>query len=72
MFPVRCFTCNKVIGKYETAYHNQLALGLKKNEALNTIGISKYCCRRMFLCHVNIIDKLLQFSQPNDNNNDKK
>lgn len=30
-------------------------------EALDILNVRKYCCRRMFLSHVNIIDDLLMY-----------
>jgi DNA-directed RNA polymerase I, II, and III subunit RPABC5 len=71
-FPVRCFTCNKIIGKYEEKYNELLNSGVSKKIALDSIGMSRYCCRRMFLCHVNIIDKLLLFPKDIPNTHNKK
>lgn len=61
LFPVRCFTCGKVIASYEENYKSLLKEGVKESDALNTLKINRICCRRMFLCHVDIIDKLLLF-----------
>ena len=58
-FPIRCFTCNKVIAQYEETYNKLIDSGSSTKEALDTIGMTRYCCRRMFLGYVNIIDKLL-------------
>jgi DNA-directed RNA polymerase subunit N (RpoN/RPB10) len=58
-FPVRCFTCGKVVGRFEEKYFSLIDSGSSPKEALDTIGMTRYCCRRMFLGHVNIIDKLL-------------
>lgn len=60
-FPIRCFNCNKVIGKYEKKYNNLIESGLSQKETLDSIGMNRYCCRRMFLGHINIIDSLLLF-----------
>ncbi len=35
--------------------------------ALDTIGLKRYCCRRMVLTHVDLIEKLLDYS-PMDSN----
>ncbi|NYT17815.1 MAG: DNA-directed RNA polymerase subunit N [Methanomicrobiales archaeon] len=43
MIPVRCFTCGKVI------YPKRI---------LDDLDIERYCCRRMFLTHKEIIDDL--------------
>lgn len=64
-FPVRCFTCNKVVGRYEEKYNQLIESGSSPKNALDTIGMTRYCCRRMFLGYVNIIDQLLLI--PHDN-----
>lgn len=63
MFPVRCFSCGKVIGQYEQKYSKLVENGINRENALNTIGMTRYCCRRMFLGHVELIDQLLKFSE---------
>ena len=72
IIPVRCFTCNKVIGhlwgRYTELVSEYLAAGEPEltahNKALNEVGLppEKYCCRRMLLSHVNVIDQLLRYS----------
>ena len=52
MFPVRCFSCGKVVGnKYET-YKYMLRQNKTSQEVLDLLNISRYCCRRVFLTHV--------------------
>ena len=46
---------------YEEKYFEMVENGVSQKEALDNLNISRYCCRRMFLGHVNIIDKLLSF-----------
>jgi hypothetical protein len=31
------------------------------SEALDEIGLQRYCCRRMILTHVDLIEKLLKY-----------
>jgi len=62
MIPVRCFSCNKVIaGKYQT-YKKEVEEGIKPKTSLDSLGIKRICCRRMFLGHVEVVDQLLPFS----------
>lgn len=35
---------------------------MSASEALDSLGIKRYCCRRMFLSHVEVIDGFLEFS----------
>jgi DNA-directed RNA polymerase subunit N len=50
-FPVRCFTCGAVIGDLYEEY-KRLCAEKSPKEALDELGIKRYCCRRMFLSHV--------------------
>lgn len=63
--PVRCFTCNKVIGDKWKKYKTALESGKSIHDALVIVGLQRYCCRRMFLGHIEIIDKLLLYSENN-------
>jgi len=78
IIPVRCFTCNKVVGNKWETYVSTVAkyksLGETDmsacNKALDEALLTKYCCRRMLLSHIDIIDTLLLYSSSNNNNED--
>ncbi|KAI9294400.1 hypothetical protein K502DRAFT_350021 [Neoconidiobolus thromboides FSU 785] len=64
--PVRCFSCGKVVGNVWEHYKSRMANdGLSKKEALDDCGLTRYCCRRMILTHVDLIEKLLLYN-PNE------
>ena len=60
LIPVRCFTCNKVIGNKWEAYEKGLKDGKTEKEILDELKLTRYCCRRMLLTHVNLIDIMLE------------
>ncbi len=63
IIPVRCFTCGKLIGdKWET-FSQRVRAGDKPSKALDELGLRRYCCRRMMITHVEIIDEFLKFPQ---------
>ncbi|CEQ42443.1 SPOSA6832_04274, partial [Sporobolomyces salmonicolor] len=62
IIPVRCFSCGKVVGDRWTAYLQLLESGHNEGEALDGLGLKRYCCRRMVLTHVDLIEKLLHCS----------
>ena len=62
IFPVRCFTCGKVIGHLWEDYEKRVKEGENPKKVLDDLGVTRYCCRRMFLSHTEIIDEVLKFS----------
>ncbi len=61
MFPVRCFTCGSVIGDKWEEYKRRVNNGEVPKEVLDSMGIKRYCCRRMFLSHVDNVKEVIQF-----------
>lgn len=60
-FPIRCFTCGAVIGQLYEEYSKMVKAGKKPAEALDGLGVKRYCCRRMFLSHVEVMDKVIKY-----------
>ncbi|KHN74698.1 DNA-directed RNA polymerases I, II, and III subunit RPABC5 [Toxocara canis] len=61
IIPVRCFTCGKVIGNKWDAYLGLLQSEYSEGDALDALNLRRYCCRRMLLSHVDLIEKLLNY-----------
>ncbi|KAJ4377370.1 DNA-directed RNA polymerase II subunit L [Neocucurbitaria cava] len=64
--PIRCFSCGKVTGDLWEKYMALLSEGTEEVDALDAIGLSRYCCRRMILTHVDLIEKLLKYVPSGD------
>lgn len=52
--PIRCFTCGKVIANKWEHFKHLKDSGQDPATILNNLGFTRYCCRRMFLTHVEI------------------
>mgnify|MGYP001194378727 CR=1 FL=1 len=63
MMPVRCFTCGAVIADKQEKYEGAVKKGEKPAAALNKLGVKRYCCRRMFVSHVSIVDALVKYGR---------
>lgn len=64
MIPVRCFTCGKVIGDKWEEFKEKVSKGENTGKVLDELGIKRYCCRRIFISHVEVLDEILKFVKP--------
>jgi len=62
MLPIRCFTCNSLVGHFWNDYETRKC---DAREFLDQHNIRRLCCRRMLLTHVPIIDDIVKFSNDN-------
>ena len=67
IIPVRCFSCGKVIGDKWEPFSRRVARGELPGEVLDDLDLTRYCCRRMLLSHVEIIDEILRFYEEKEN-----
>lgn len=63
LIPIRCFTCGAMIANRWEEYVNLIKSGMTPAQAMDHMGIRRYCCRRMLLTHVDLIDKMLPYSR---------
>jgi len=61
IIPVRCFSCGSVIGDKWEDFARRVKEGEDSGKVLDSLGVKRYCCRRMLLSHVDIIDEILKF-----------
>ncbi|NIR87341.1 DNA-directed RNA polymerase subunit N [Candidatus Bathyarchaeota archaeon] len=61
IIPVRCFTCGSLIGDKWEDFARRVKRGEDSGRVLDSLEVKRYCCRRMLLSHVEIIDNILKF-----------
>ncbi len=68
---MRCFSCGRVIASDYIAFVNKVNM-IRETEnrdptpeeiqkIFDEIGVRRYCCRRMILSHVDLIDDTMAF-----------
>ena len=61
LVPVRCFTCGNLVADKFEEYQNKVKSGEEPAKILDSLGIDRYCCRRMMLTTVETIQQILPF-----------
>ncbi|HLD58456.1 MAG TPA: DNA-directed RNA polymerase subunit N [archaeon] len=61
MIPVRCFSCGKVVAGYYEEFEKKVKAGESPEKVLDELGVTRYCCRRMILTHVDLIDEIMKY-----------
>ena len=62
IIPIRCFSCGKVIGSIYEEMKRRMDAGENPKEVLDDLKVNRYCCRRMLLSHIDLIDEVMPYS----------
>ncbi len=63
IIPIRCFSCGKPVGHLYEEYKERVEKGEQVKKALDALGVERYCCRGVFLGHVDLIDVAGEFKK---------
>jgi len=59
--PIRCFSCGKVVARYETKIEKMLKEGKKYSSIFEELGIDRYCCRSVVMTSVDLNEILIKY-----------
>lgn len=63
IIPIRCFSCGKPVAQHWEEYVERTANGENRKKVLDELGLTRYCCRALFMGHVDLIDTVAQFKK---------
>ncbi len=63
IIPVRCMSCGKPVAHLWEQYNERIAKGEPRKKILDDLGMERYCCRALFLGHVDLIDLSAEFQK---------
>ena len=63
IIPIRCWSCGKPIAHLWEEYLEKTNKGEDVKKTLDNLGVERYCCRGMFLGHVDLIDTISKFKK---------
>lgn len=61
MIPIRCFTCGNLIGDKFSTFESRVKAAEDPAKVLDELGLKRYCCRRMLISSIDVIDQVLPF-----------
>ena len=63
IIPIRCFSCGQVVAHNYEEYLKEIKdKKLKPTQVLDNLGIRKYCCRRMYISNVEMVDEIMKYN----------
>ncbi len=64
MIPIRCFSCGQVIADKWEEFNKRANVDKEDpDKVLNELGVKRYCCRRMLVGNVDLIDDIISYSR---------
>ncbi len=63
IIPIRCMTCGKPVGQYWEEFKKKIENGGDPKKLLDGFGVERYCCRSLFLTHVDMTKKIGRFKK---------
>ncbi len=63
IIPIRCFACGKPVAHLWELFKGKVAKGEDRKKVLDELGLDRYCCRALFLGHIDLTDIAAQFKK---------
>jgi len=63
IIPIRCLSCGKPVAHLYENYKQRIEAGEERKKALDELGLKRYCCRALFMGHVDLLDTVARFKR---------
>ncbi|MFO8016384.1 MAG: DNA-directed RNA polymerase subunit N [Candidatus Woesearchaeota archaeon] len=63
IIPIRCYSCGKPVGHLWEEFKKRVSAGEDRKKILDDMGLDRYCCRGLFMGHVDLIDTVAKFKK---------
>jgi DNA-directed RNA polymerase subunit N len=61
IIPVRCISCGRPTSGLWSKFKERVEKGESPKKVLDELGIDRYCCRALFLTHVDVLKKVAKY-----------
>jgi len=63
IIPIRCISCGKPVAHLWEEYKERVAKGEEAKKVMDSLGLERYCCRSLFMGHVDLIETVAKFKK---------
>lgn len=63
IIPIRCFSCGAPIAHLYEEFKKRTKNGEDPKKVLDDLKLKRYCCRALFIGHVDLLEKVAQFKK---------
>ncbi len=64
MIPVRCISCGKPVGHLWEKFKERVEVKKeKRKKVFEDLKLNRYCCRSLFMGHVDLFDTVARFKR---------
>ncbi|MAG50150.1 DNA-directed RNA polymerase subunit N [archaeon] len=63
IIPIRCISCGKPVAHLWEDYKKRVLNEKDRKKVMDEIGLDRYCCRALFLGHVDLLDTVARFKK---------
>lgn len=63
IIPIRCLSCGKPVAHLWEEYNKRVEKGEARKKIFDDLGLDRYCCRALFLGHVDLVDIAAKFKK---------
>ena len=63
IIPIRCFSCGKPVAQLWVPYKERVEAGEDPKKVLDELKLERYCCRSLFLGHIDLLEKVSNFKK---------
>jgi len=60
---IRCQSCGKVIAHLWEPFNKRVQAGEDSKKVLDDLGLKRYCCRALFLTHVDTYKQVAKYKR---------
>ena len=63
IIPIRCMSCGKPVGHLWEEFKERVENGEDRKKVMDELELERYCCRALFLGHVDLMDTSSKFKK---------